>query len=157
MFKVVRIKEAFNSFVASKCRHFRCSTVFRVVEREYDGYVYNLSIDGDETYIADGIVVHNCRSSTIPVVKDEFTLAKKSLGKRPSIGADGAKQVGARTTYGGWLKKQPVEFVDEALGVERSKLFRSGKLTIDKFVDPTGRMYTLEQLAQMNQIAFQEM
>lgn len=97
-----------------------------------------------------------CRSTEIPVVKDEYNLAKKAVGKRPSVGASGAEEVGGRTTYGGWLKKQPVEFIDEALGVERSRLFRSGKLTIDKFVDPTGRVYTLDQLKAMNPFVFAE-
>ena len=98
----------------------------------------------------------NCRSTTIPVVKPEYDMGAKIKGKRPAIEADGVKQVSGKTTYGGWLKRQPVEFVDEALGVERSRLFRSGKLTLDKFVDPTGRVYTLEQLEKMNPIAFIE-
>lgn len=156
MLDMVNLKQAFNRFIAGKFGHFYSSTVINVVEHYYDGMVYNLSIDGDETYIADSLVVHNCRSTTVPVVNDAFNIAKKATGKRPAVGADGAGQVGGKSTYGGWLKKQPKEFVDEALGVERSKLFRSGKLSIDKFVDPTGRVYTLEQLAQMNQFAFQE-
>lgn len=97
-----------------------------------------------------------CRSTTIPKVRDEFTLARGIKGDRPSVGASGAEKVSGKSTYGGWLRKQPKEFVDEALGVERSKLFRSGKLSIDKFVDPTGRAYTLEQLRSMNQIALNE-
>jgi len=98
----------------------------------------------------------NCRSTTIPKVKPEFDIGSEKGGKRPSVGATGAKQVSSRTSYGGWLKKQPIEFVDEALGVERSRLFRAGKLTIDKFVDPTGRVYTLGELQRMNPIAFIE-
>ena len=156
MFKVIRIKEAFNRFVASKFRHFSYSTAIKVVVSEYDGMVYNLSIDGDETFIADGIVVHNCRSTTIPKVKDEFNLGASVTGKRASVGATGGKEVSAKLTYGGWLKKQRIEFVDEALGVDRSRLFRSGKLTIDKFVDPTGRVYTLTELERMNPFVFQE-
>lgn len=93
-----------------------------------------------------------CRSTTIPKLKPKFDLGASVRGERPSRGGDGFKQVSARTTYGGWLKKQPREFVDEALGVERSKLFRSGKLTIDRFVDPTGRTYTLKELASMDSI-----
>lgn len=98
-----------------------------------------------------------CRSTTVPVVKDEFTLGPKLKGQRASVGADGGKPVSSNLSYGGWLKKQPIEFVDEALGVERSRLFRSGKLTIDKFVDPTGRVYTLEQLRGMNPFVFQDL
>ncbi len=93
-----------------------------------------------------------CRSTTIPKLKPQFDLGASVHGERPSRGGDGFEQVSARTTYGGWLKKQPSEFVDEALGVERSKLFRSGKLPLDKFIDPTGRTYTLKELASMDPI-----
>lgn len=116
------------------------------------------SRDG-KTYAVDSGVMPpahwGCRSTTIPVVMDEFTIAKPTK-VRPAKGAAGAGTVSGKTTYGGWLKKQPKEFIDEALGVERSKLFRSGKLTIDKFVDPTGRVYTLDQLRSMNPFAFAE-
>jgi SPP1 gp7 family putative phage head morphogenesis protein len=97
-----------------------------------------------------------CRSTTVPVVKPEYSLARGLKGTRPSVGAEGAKEVSAKTTYGTWLKKQSKGFIDEALGVERSELFRAGKLTLDKFVDPTGRVYTLEELHQMNPFVFQE-
>ena len=97
----------------------------------------------------------NCRSTIVPKVKPEYTIGG-FVGKRPSIGAEGVKQVSGKTNYGSWLKKQPVEFVDEALGVERSRLFRSGKLSIDKFTDPTGRVYTLTELQRMNPFVFQE-
>jgi SPP1 gp7 family putative phage head morphogenesis protein len=93
-----------------------------------------------------------CRSTTIPKLKPQFDLGASVHGKRPSRGGDGFEQVSARVTYGGWLKKQPEVFVDEALGVERSKLFRSGKLSLDKFIDPTGRTYTLKELASMDTI-----
>jgi len=134
-----------------------------------EGYQWVATLDGRTTMICgsrDGKVFQkggpmppahwNCRSTTIPKVKDEFNIGSKLKGARPSIGADGAKTVSGRITYGGWLKKQPVEFVDEALGVERSILFRSGKLSIDKFTDPTGRVYNLQQLQDMNPFAFQE-
>lgn len=99
---------------------------------------------------------YGCRSTTIPVVKDEFNLGAKVKGQRASKGAEGGAAISANKSYGGWLRDQPKEFIDEALGIERSKLFRSGKLTIDKFVDPTGRVYTLQQLRNMNPLVFQE-
>jgi len=122
---------------------------------DFSGHVYNLQTL-DHCYSANGIVTHNCRSTTIPVIKPEFDMGAKIKGKRPSIGGDGAKRVNSKTTYGGWLKKQPKAFVDEALGPERSKLFRAGKLSMDKFTDPTGRVYNLTQLQRMNPIAFIE-
>ena len=85
-------------------------------------------------------------------MKPEFQIPGFT-GDRPSIGAGGVSQVSSTTSYGGWLKTQPKAFVNEALGKERSKLFRSGKLTIDKFTDPTGRRYTLEQLVSTHNIS----
>lgn len=135
-----------------------------------DGYQWVATLDGRTTLICasrDGIVYQvgsgplppahwGCRSTTIPTVKPAFSKAAGLGGRRASVGADGPKAVGSRTTYGGWLKRQPKAFVDEALGIERSRLFRSGKLTIDKFVDPTGRVFTLEQLEAQNPFVFLE-
>lgn len=134
-----------------------------------EGYQWIATLDGNTTPICgsrDLVVYTNlqsdprppahwgCRSRTIPVVKPEYDLGAGGKTTRPSVGGTGAKRVSGRTSYGGWLKKQPMAFVDEALGVERSRLFRSGKLTISKFVDPTGRVYTLKELERMNPFAF---
>jgi SPP1 gp7 family putative phage head morphogenesis protein len=136
-----------------------------------DGYRFIATLDGRTTLIcasndqkvfpigagAPMPPLHwGCRSTTIPAVSPEFDVGSKLHGQRPSVGSTGAKQVSGRTTYGGWLKKQPTEFIDEALGVERSRLFRSGKMTIDKFVDSTGRVYTLKQLESLNPMVFME-
>jgi len=134
-----------------------------------DGYRWVSTLDGRTTMICgsrDGMLFNNpgidpippahwgCRSTTIPAVKPEYDLGSSVKGKRPSIGGTGTKQVSGRTTYSGWLKKQPVSFVDEALGSERSKLFRSGKLKLDRFTDPTGKIYNLKQLEDLNPLAF---
>jgi hypothetical protein len=36
------------------------SKVKNIDNIEYDGYVYNLEVEGDHTYVINGIVVHNC-------------------------------------------------------------------------------------------------
>ena len=94
---------------------------------------------------------YNCRSTTIPVVRQEFSLDVK--GQRPAIGADGTEVVSSNTRYSTWLRSQPKSFIDEALGPARSKLFRDGTFTLDRFTDPTGKQYTLSQLDSMNNIA----
>ncbi len=53
--------------------------------------------------------------------------------------------VPSTTTYDAWLRKQPKAFQDEVLGTGRAKLFRDG-MTLDKFVDETGKQYTLAEL-----------
>lgn len=131
-----------------------------------DGYRWISTLDGRTTFICasrDNNLYQvglgpmppahwGCRSTTIPVVSDEFGIGAKVTGKRASVGGP----VDSRITYGGWLKRQPKEFIDEALGVERSKMFRAGKLKIEQFVDPTGRVYTINELERMNPFAFQE-
>ena len=50
------------------------------------------------------------------------------------------KLVNSRETYNAWLKRQSHEFQNEALGIERAKLFRAGKFGMKGFIDPvTGR------------------
>ena len=57
-------------------------------------------------------------------------------------------QVPDDLTYGAWLKKQPLALQQEVLGVKKAKLFREGGLKIDRFSDPKGRAYTLDELKQ---------
>ncbi|MDB4453145.1 minor capsid protein [bacterium] len=118
-----------------------------------------MSRDGKKYDITSKVIPpahYGCRSTTVPTIKPEFDLGLDVKTTRPAIGADGVQQVDSKTTYGGWLRTQNREFVDEALGIERSRLFRSGKLSLDKFVDPTGRVYTLPQLESMNPIVFSD-
>jgi len=63
--------------------------------------------------------------------------------------AENIGTVPARTTYPQWLRRQPKEFQDEVLGKTRAKLWRSGKFTLDKFVDSSGKTLTLEQLRKL--------
>lgn len=63
-------------------------------------------------------------------------------------------QLPTRTTYPEWLAAQPAAFQDEVLGKARGLLFRRGGLTLDKFVDRNGRLFTLKELAAMDRAAF---
>lgn len=98
-----------------------------------------------------------CRSTTVPVLK-----SFKELGidlKEPPPGARAARryteagkalrgEVPAKTTYGQWLKRQPAPIQNEALGPTRARLFREGKVKVDRFVDDQQRPLTLEQLRE---------
>lgn len=92
---------------------------------------------------------YGCRSLTAPEIKEQYRVAIK--GQRAS--KDGP--VSNQLTYGGWLKKQPDEFVDDVLGPTRAKLFREGKVKIDQFVDDSGRTLTLDQLRQRYNITME--
>lgn len=109
------------------------------------------SLDGNKYKIGEGpqLPLHwGERSVAAPTINPEYNLGSAIEGERAS--ADGP--VSAQTTYGGWLKRQSAEVQDEVLGVERAKLFRSGKLSIGKFTDDTGRIYTLEELKRLNDL-----
>jgi SPP1 gp7 family putative phage head morphogenesis protein len=82
-----------------------------------------------------------CRSVRVPVLDDRFQEGGLE-GTRASV--DGP--VSAKRTYSGWLKDQSPEFQDQMLGKERGKLFRSGKIKLDQFVDENYNPVSLEQL-----------
>lgn len=65
-------------------------------------------------------------------------------------------EVPVTVTYEQWLKRQPAAFQDDALGSTRAKLFRRSELSLDRFVDRTGRELTLEELAKRDKEAFEQ-
>lgn len=100
----------------------------------------------------------NCRSVRVPVVKDEFAIGSQGA-KRPEISADGRGTTSSKTKFDSWLRRQPADFQDEYFsqfpdGLEKAKLFRIGKVSIDRFRDETGRDFTLEQLRALEPVAF---
>lgn len=86
----------------------------------------------------------NCRSLRVPVMKSDFTKTT---------------QKSKREDFDAWLRDQDADFQNEyfsqfADGAKKAKLFRQGKLPIQRFRDETGRNYTLEELRQLNPVAF---
>lgn len=102
---------------------------------------------------------YQCRSVRIPKIHDEFVIGDLK-GERASIGAGGREPVSGKSTFGGWLRKQPASFQDEYFdkfpdGEDRSKLFRNGGLSIDKFTDDKGATYSIDQLRMLEPQAFE--
>lgn len=132
-----------------------CSSI---VEYHHSGMVYNLSVKDDETYIANNIVVHNCRSATTAVLNDKFK--RLSEGRtRSSRKPDGTvKSVSANQTYYDWLKDQPVRFQNEVIGPKRGKLLRDGGLSSQRFQElQLGKNFnplTLDQMKKLEPVAF---
>lgn len=58
------------------------------------------------------------------------------------------------TSYQTWLKSQSRTFQEDTLGITKSKLFRDGGLTLDKFVAADGSELSLEDLAVKHKEAF---
>ena len=63
-------------------------------------------------------------------------------------------QVKASTTFSSWFANQDAAFQREWLGTSRYKLYKEGGMTLDRFVDPTGRQYTLEDLRRRDAETF---
>ncbi len=75
--------------------------------------------------------------------------------RRDAWGDENIGQLPSTTTYEEWMRRQPVAFQDEVLGQAKAQLFRSGRLTLDDFVDRAGRELTLDQLRQRFPRAFE--
>jgi SPP1 gp7 family putative phage head morphogenesis protein len=127
------------------------------------------SLDGNRYPVGEGPQppVHiRCRSTRAPIIDG------RKLGDRPANAATESQLEGLRgparrkrvkelvgrvpsqTTYQEWLRGRTASFQDEVLGPTRGKLFRENKITLDQFVDETGRQYTLDQLRQRLNISF---
>lgn len=60
------------------------------------------------------------------------------------------------TKYADWLRRQSPEIQNEVLGVSKAKLFREGGLPLERFVDDTGKTYSLSQLRQRDRGTFDD-
>jgi SPP1 gp7 family putative phage head morphogenesis protein len=93
----------------------------------------------------------NCRSTTVAVLGPEWDFldagaTRASSGPNPGY-------VPADDSYYDWLKKQPAEFQNIAIGPTRGKLFREGGLTADRFAELNlGRNFEPLTLAEMRAI-----
>lgn len=96
-----------------------------------------------------------CRTSSVPVLKSwkELGLDLKDAPDGTRASMDG--QVAAETTYNTWLKGRPAAFQDEVLGATKGALYRRGGLSIDKFVDKSGKAYSLDELRKREPAAFE--
>lgn len=86
---------------------------------KYCGYVYNLQVDTDESFIANGIVVHNCA----PLPK---TISYKDLG------INLPDPVGTFPQGEKWFKAQPQSVQRKMMGPGKFEAYQSGKF---KFAD----------------------
>jgi hypothetical protein len=121
--------------------------VLEISRRSFSGHVYNLETDAG-WFVAQGIITHNCRSVSVPVLKSWRELGIPIDDITPGTRASMDGQVPADMTYSQWLANQPAARQDEILGKERGALLRSGKVTVDKFSDAKGNWLSLPELLQ---------
>lgn len=138
------------------------------------------TLDGRTTYICknrDGVIQpidnikmrppyhYRCRTVQIGCDADgkidgkrPFVASNKPVAKIPKNARDGViGQVDANTTYPTWFKRQSAEFQREALGKTKYEPYKKGGYTLDKFVDPLGKEYTIAQLRALDQKTFKEL
>lgn len=94
-----------------------------------------------------------CRSTTAPVLKSWKELGLDAENIPPGTRASMDGQVPEAETYQSWLRKKSPAFQDDVLGPTRGKLFREG-MSLDRFVDESGKEYTLAQLKAKDAKAF---
>lgn len=98
-----------------------------------------------------------CRSTTVPVLDDAFDVLDKGA-TRSSKGDEGGQQVNAKETYYEWLKKQPADFQEIAIGDARAKLLRDGGLSADDFarlqLGTNFKPLTLDEMRKLRPAAF---
>ncbi len=93
----------------------------------------------------------NCRSTTVAVLDSKYDFLDKGA-TRASSGPN-AGYVDANQNYYDWLKKQPKDFQDIAIGPQRGQLFRDGGLTPTEFARLNlGRDFEALTLAEMRKI-----
>lgn len=108
----------------------------RIAHAALDGNVYPIGV-GPKTPLG-----YNCRCIRVPRVKEKFAALREGATRASYQGP-----VSSKREYGGWLRDQPEAFQAEFFQSEtRTKLFRSGRLSLDKFADETGRLYTIDEL-----------
>ena len=147
-----------------------CSRVVGVddivsIDREsFSGHVYNLDTD-DGYYIANGIITHNCRSVLVgcdaegdiagkrPFVMDERKVKDIPKDERKDL----IGQLDANTSFKKFFDQTDEFFQKEWLGPARYKLYKEGNYSIDKFVDPQGAMYTLDELKALDAKTFKKL
>lgn len=108
---------------------------------------------------------YRCRSILVGVDKDgdlsgkrPFVASDKPVSKIPKDERAGIiGQVNADTSFQKWLDRQPKQFQEEYLGKTNYKLYKDGGYTLDKFIDPLGKPYTIAELRELDSRTFKEL
>lgn len=86
----------------------------------------------------------NCRSIVVAAFKDSI----------PDTRASSMGPIPASRSYEDWLRAQSKDVQEDILGVKKADLFRKGGLSLDRFIDKTGKELTLSELKARNSDLF---
>lgn len=134
--------------------HGDCVVALEV--QHYTGTLHDLTVAGEASYTANGVVVSNCRSVSVPVLKSWRELGFDADELEPAERASMDGMVPGNLTYGQWLMEQSVERQNEILGVTRATLLRKGGMEYEQFANRKGEWLTLEQLRRRHADAFRK-
>jgi SPP1 gp7 family putative phage head morphogenesis protein len=119
------------------------------------------SLDGEEFELDKGPrpPIHiGCRSTVVAVLDDRYSFLDRGA-TRSARGPDGVERVDAKQTYYSWLKDQPRDFVDAAIGPKRAQLLFDGGISAERFAElQIGKQFeplTLQQMRQLDPLAFE--
>lgn len=100
----------------------------------------------------------NCRSTIVPITKTFRELGLDLDEPEPGTRASVDGQVPGNISYFEWLKQQPADFVEEALGPTRADLFLRGGLSADEFarlgLSKNFQPLTIEQMREKAPLVF---
>ena len=158
---VVRVKKLFKILFVCKFNNFGSSIVSDIKTVAHNGYVYNLEVEADNTFIVSDIIVHNCRTTTAAALDRSFDFLSRGetrAARDPETGK--IEKVPAKQTYYAWLKNQPKAFQESVLGVKRTKLLRDGGLSAQRFaelqLDKRFKPLTLKEMRELDPVAFEK-
>lgn len=106
------------------------STIKSIIKRQIkDETLWNLAVEQDESYVANDIVVHNCRSLLIPITKYEDYTPSEMVGKVPIDQFIEEKKGGGFSKYSIKITDPGVEFVTSPITetVEETVYSKDGK------------------------------
>lgn len=89
----------------------------------------------------------------IPLPPQFRPVGKMTKAQRAKAGLE-VGQVKAGTNYSGWFSRQDADYQREWLGPKRYKLYKEGGYELNRFVDPRGHQYTLDELRRRDAITF---
>jgi hypothetical protein len=132
-----------------KVNHFDTYNVSGIRIVDYNEDVYNLSVEDDETYLINDIIVHNCRSVLVGIRRTYRELGINIDEIKKTTRASDEGQIAASTTFDQFLNRKTIEQQNEMLGKGKAQLWRDGKITLRDLLDQSGRPLTLEELKHL--------
>ena len=101
----------------------------------------------------------NCRSTMVGVLDERFKSLREGA-TRSVRGPDGVGSISAKDGYYEWLKQQPKDFQDSAIGPVRAKLMNDGGLSAKRFgelnLSNQFQPLTLAEMKKLEPTAFEK-